>query len=86
MNRRANKCNYLYSLLLVVYTYIDYFIPFIVIFTFPLWVFPYFLFLSFSKIISVFRYLYLIAASIVDRSTPSHLYYAVLKGNGRYLR
>lgn len=86
MNRRPNKSNYLYSLLLLAYTYIDYWIPFIAITTFPLWIFPYLLFLIFSKIITILRYLYTILVSILHLNSSSHLYYAVLKGNGRYLR
>jgi len=86
MDRIDHKNNYLYSLLLLIYTYMDYWIPCIVIFTFPLWIFPYLLFLIFSKTISIIRYVYTIGVSLVRPVNLCQLYYAVLKGNGRYLK
>jgi len=83
---KDQQTNYLKKIIALIYNYMDYWIPCIVVCSFPLWLFPYLLFIAASKTYSLWSYIFKTVFAIVTPISSPPLYYAILKGNGRYLR
>lgn len=54
--------------------------------TFPLWMIPYFAVLLCMKFLNFWRHVGSLIGNLVYPNTPPQLAYALLKGNGQYLR
>jgi hypothetical protein len=54
--------------------------------TFPLWVFPFLTILVFLKMANLWKHLGSLVTTLFYPNCPPPLAYAILKGNGQYLR
>jgi hypothetical protein len=66
--------------------YMDYWLPLVVILTFPVWILPVLIYCLFSKLLQIFKCFLNIGNSLINATPTPDLCYAILKGNGRYLR
>lgn len=86
MNEIFNKNIYLEYTINNLHKFLEYLIPITVILTLPLWAFPYLFFFTIHKIINFIEYLHITFSFLLHSTHSSPLHYAILKGNGRYLR
>lgn len=71
---------------MTVYLMVDRLIPYAIKLTFPLWALPVLCFMLASRTIRIWRSILEFIWSVVYPNTPPVLGYAILKGNGQYLR
>lgn len=86
MSKIYHKGGWLEDVLTLIHYYMDYAIPVLVVCCFPIWVLPYLIFLTFERTVNVARYLQAVCWYFTNPTHSKILYYAILKGNGRYLR
>jgi hypothetical protein len=71
---------------MAVYYLVDRVIPYLVKLTFPLWVLPFLCCLFIYKTFNLWRNIFNFLFSLVSPQTSPELVFALVKGNGRYLR
>jgi hypothetical protein len=71
---------------LFLYQYMDYLVTATVVLTFFIWIGPALIYYSTTKFIQVARCILRMGNTIVNSEQREELSYAILKGNGRYLR
>jgi hypothetical protein len=86
MSKIFNKNIYLEYIINNLHKSREYLIPIIVILTLPLWAIPYLIFIAIDKTINIIKYLHTAFAFLINTTHSAPLHYAILKGNGRYLR
>jgi|JI6StandDraft_1071083.scaffolds.fasta_scaffold557392_1 hypothetical protein len=74
------------SLVMAVYIMVDRIIPYVIKLTFPFWAFPVLCFMMASKTIRIWKSIISFVFSVLYPNSPPVLAYAILKGNGQYLR
>lgn len=84
--RSDHKLNPIWGLVQLAHAYMDYWMPCLVVLTFPFWLLPVLTFLFLSKTLSFLRYLFTMVQSVMNPHQIPEVGYAILKGNGRYLR
>ena len=71
---------------LLLHAYMDYIIPVAVLLTFPLWILPALIYYTNYKLFQIAKCILRMGNHIVGNPHPQQPAYAILKGNGRYLR
>ncbi len=74
------------AIVMAVYFLIDKIIPYLVKITFPFWALPFISFTIAWKFIRLWKNIISFLLSLLNPDTPPTLAYAILKGNGQYLR
>lgn len=73
--------------LVLIYRYMDYWIPICVVLSFPIWILPALLYYLACNLLHTCNSIKLISKTLIGAKThPSQLSYAIIRGNGRYLR
>jgi hypothetical protein len=81
------ECSLTEKVLGLTYRYMDYWIPICVVLTFPAWILPGLLYYLACHILNTCNSIKLISKTVIGLKTPpSQLSYAIIRGNGRYLR
>jgi len=78
-----NKVNHL---VMIVYLIVDRLIPYFIKFTFPIWALPFLGCMLTLKTINLWRNIFWLLVDLFSPNSLPKLVFAVVKGNGRYLR
>jgi hypothetical protein len=84
MPEEARNCTR--SLVMSIYLLVDKVIPYAIKITFPFWAVPFLFFMLAWKTFRLWKHIFNFAASLLNPNSPPVLAYAILKGNGQYLR
>jgi hypothetical protein len=73
--------------LILAYRYMDYWIPVCIFLTFPIWILPGLLYYFACNLLHTCKSIKTITKALINsKPATSELSYAILRGNGRYLR
>ena len=71
---------------MAIYFMVDRIIPYLVKFTLPLWAIPFITIMTFFKLFKLVKLVVLFLVSLINGRDISQMAYALVKGNGRYLK
>lgn len=71
---------------MTIYFFVDRFIPYLIKATLPFWALPYFTCMLVLKTINLWKSIICLIFELISPSALPRLVFAVVKGNGRYLR
>jgi hypothetical protein len=66
--------------------YMDYWLPLLLFITLPLWILPALFYYSTWRMVQMWKCCLRMGNKLIHTDTPSELSYAILRGNGKYLR
>ena len=75
-----------HSILMTIYFMVDKIIPYLVKFTFPLWALPFLSLLALLKMFNFAKLIFTFFLSLLSASEVPKLPFALVKGNGKYLK
>ena len=71
---------------MAIYFMVDKMIPYLVKFTFPFWALPYLFIMGLIKMINLTKLIVTFGLSLLSPAETPKLVFALVKGNGRYLK
>jgi hypothetical protein len=86
MQAKASNSGLLENMMLLTFRYMDYWIPVCVFLSFPIWILPGVFYYLAWKVVQSWKSMVTLGRTLLFNTASSALSYAILRGNGRYLR